>query len=185
MLIRRSVPFFQHVHFLGFVVSLNGIFANSEKVRAIEERPEPKTIREVRSFYGLATYRRFIKEFNIVIAPITNCLKKCEFAWSNAAAKASVELRQEWSLSQLCLLDFSKIFEVACDTSDIGIGGVLAQEEHLVSYFSEKLNDAKEKYSTYNKEFYTVIQVLCYWRHLLPQEFVLFSDHKVLKYIYS
>ena len=31
-----------------------------------------------------------------------------------------------------------------------------------------------------------VIQALCYWRHyLLPQEFVLFSDHEVLKYIYS
>jgi len=52
---------------------------------------------------------------------------------------------------QLCVLDFFKIFEVACDASGIGIGGILAQEGHLVAYFSEKLNDAKQKYSTYNK----------------------------------
>ena len=66
------------------------------------------------------------------------------------------------------------------------IGGVLAQEGHLVAYFSEKLNDAKQKYSTYDKEFYAVIQALHYWRHnLLLQEFVLFSDHEALKYIYS
>ena len=82
-------------------------------------------------------------------------------------------------------LIFFKIFEVACDSSGIGIRGVLAQEGYLVAYFSEKLNDAKQKYSTYNKEFYPVIHALCYWRYyLLPQDFVLFSDHEALKYIY-
>ena len=67
----------------------------------------------------------------------------------------------------------------------IYISGFLAQEGPPVAYFSEKLNDAKQKYSTYDKEFYAVIQALHYWRHyLLPQEFVLFSDHEALKYIY-
>jgi len=49
----------------------------------------------------------------------------------------------------------------------IGIGGVLAQEGNQIAYFSEKLNDAKQKYFTYDKEFYAVIQPLCYWRHYL------------------
>ena len=40
----------------------------------------------------------------------------------------------------MCLLDFFKVFEVACDTSGIGIGGILAQEGYPVAYFSEKLN---------------------------------------------
>jgi hypothetical protein len=35
----------------------------------------------------------------------------------------------------------------------IGIGGVLHQECHPIAYFSEKLNEAKQKYSTYDKEF--------------------------------
>ena len=54
------------------------------------------------------------------------------------------------SASVMCLPDFSKIFEVACDTFDIGIG-VLAQDGNPIAYFSEKLNDAKQKYSTYVK----------------------------------
>jgi len=45
--------------------------------------------------------------------------------------------------SVMRLSDFSKIFEIACDASDIGICGVLAQEGHPVAYFSEKLNGAK------------------------------------------
>ena len=120
------------------------------------------------------------------MAPITDCLKKGEFAWSNAA-KAFVEIKARMITASIMRLpDFSKIFEVVCDASGIGIGGVLAQEGHPIAYFSKKLNDSKQKYSIYDKKFYAVIQALRYWQHyLLPQEFVLFYDHEILKYIYS
>jgi hypothetical protein len=60
----------------------------------------------------------------------------------------------------LVLLDFKKTFQVKCDASGVAIGTVLSQDDKLVSYFSEKLNDAKKKYSTYEKEFYAIIQYL-------------------------
>jgi len=46
------------------------------------------------------------------------------------------------------LPDFSKVFEVTCDVSRIGLGGILAQEGHPIAYFSEKLNDAPQQYFT-------------------------------------
>jgi len=78
------------------------------------------------------------------MTPIMDCPKKGEFAWSNTAAKAFVEIKARIvSAPVMRLPGFSKIFEVACDTSSIDIGGVLAQEGHSVADFSEKLNDAK------------------------------------------
>jgi len=82
------------VIFLGFVVSSQGVSAYPQKIQVIVEWREPWNIRDVRSFYELATfYRRFIKGFNIIMTPITNYLKKEEFQWPLAAAKTFKEIK--------------------------------------------------------------------------------------------
>jgi len=54
----------QKIGFLGIVIGPNGIEIEKEKVDGVLSLPEPKNIKDVRKFLGLANYyRRFIKDF--------------------------------------------------------------------------------------------------------------------------
>ena len=86
----------------------------------------------------------------------------------------------------LALPNFNKVYQLNCDASGSAIGVVLSQEGKPIAYFSEKLNDAKKKYSVYDQDFYAIVQALKNWRqYLLPKEFVLYTDHQALQYLNS
>ena len=111
--------------------------------------------------------------------------KGVAFQWGEPHEKAFQELKKRLSEApMLVLLDFTKTFEVECDTSGIGIGGVLMKNGQPIAYFSEKFGGAQLNYSVYDKELYALVRALETWQHYLwPKEFVIHSDHEALKYL--
>jgi hypothetical protein len=151
------------------------------KVQAIVEWAAPTTVSDLRSFLGLANYyRRFIKDYSKVAAPLSDLLKKnWKWNWTDGYRWAFEKLKRAvTSAPVLKLPDFERPFEVHTDASDRAIGGVLVQEGHPVAFESRKLNEAEQRYSTHEKEMTVVVHCLGVWRvYLLGPKFVVKTDN--------
>ena len=102
---------------LGYVVSTKGIEVDEENVKAIKEWSTPKSITEVRSFHGLTSfYRRFVKDFSTLAAPLTKIVKKfVGFKWGSEQDHAFIEIKERLCGAPLLALpNFSKTFEIEC-----------------------------------------------------------------------
>ncbi|WVZ64454.1 hypothetical protein U9M48_013963 [Paspalum notatum var. saurae] len=194
-----SKSFDEHLdHLRAVFVALRDarLFANLEKCTFCTDRvgflgyivtPQGIELTDT-DYYYTGFYPRFVKDFSTIAAPLNELMKKgVMFHWGTTQEKAFNTLKDKLTHTPLLqLLDFGKIFELECDASGIGIGGVLLQEDKPVAYFSEKLNGPSLNYSTYDKELYALVRVLKTWQHYLwPKEFVIHSDHESLKHIRS
>ena len=127
---KKCYLFAKQVSFLGHLISGEGIKADPDKIKAVEEWIEPRSVTEVRSFIGLCSYyRKFIKDFASEARPLHNLLEKNrEFKWSEDCQNAFEELRKRLtSAPVLAHPDFNTHFILDTDASDHAIGGVLSQ----------------------------------------------------------
>ena len=130
----------------------------------------PSSVKELRSFLGLAGYyRHFVKHFGVITRPLTELLKKgVPFAWSTVHDVAFHALKQALtSALVLVLLDFSKPFSVETDTSGTGIDVVLTQDGHPLAFLSKSLCPHSQGLSTYEKEYLDILLALDHWRSYL------------------
>jgi hypothetical protein len=80
----------------------------------------------------------------------------------------------------------TKPFDVYCDASGTGLGGVLMQEGQVISYSSRQLRPHEEHYPTHDLEIVAVVMALRTWWHYLLESMVhIYTDHKRLKYIFT
>jgi hypothetical protein len=127
-----------------------------------------------------------VRDFSTIAAPLNDLTKKgVLFHWGAVQDQAFHTLIDKLIHAPLIQLpDFGKTFELECDASGIGIGGVLLQKGIPVTYFSENLSRPSLNYSTYDKELYALVHILETWQHYLwLKELVIDSDHESLKHM--
>jgi hypothetical protein len=136
-------------------------------------------------FLGLTGYyRKFIKNYEKIAAPLTALLKNNSFTWTPAAAQAFQTLKTAMCTTLvLALLDFTNTFVLECDASGKGIGVVLMQEGRPLAFTSKQLSERNLGKPIYEKEMLAILHVIELWRpYLLGQRFQIKTDHQSLKY---
>ncbi|GBG89289.1 hypothetical protein CBR_g48998 [Chara braunii] len=184
------VPF---VIYLGHVISGDGLAPEAAKIVAIQDWPQPQTVRYDRSFMGLASYyRKFVRNFSAVAAALTNLTKKdTPFLWSLPCQLAFTRLKKALTRAPVLKLpDPTLPFILTTDASQYGIGAVLQQDDgnglRPVEFMSKKIKTQKLQDSTYEKELYALVCALKHWKHfLLGKHFKIFSDHSTLQWMKS
>ena len=181
------------VTFLGHVVSSAGVEPNPDNLKKIEDWPRPKSVTQIRQFIGLASYyRRFIKSFSEICAPMVKLTKKGEdFVWSTECDIAFETIKS--ALTDPPIMAYPKDegeYILDTDASDLSIGGILSQvqdgQEKVIAYGSRTLNKAEKNYCVTDKELLAVKHFVDYYRqYLLGRKFTVRTDHQALVWLFS
>ena len=191
MLLKPSKCFFglSTVQYLGHVVTPEGIRPDPAKVIRIRNFPTPRNVSEVRTFLGMAGYyRKFVRNFSIVAAPISNLTAKDQpFSWTEECAQAFEVLRN--AIAEDAVLnhpEFDRPFIIDSDASGVGLGAVLSQVvdgvERPVCFASRALQPAERIWHTQEKEALGILWALQQFRHfVLGADFTVRTDHRSLE----
>ena len=187
------------VAYLGHIVSENGIKPDPDKIRRIKNWTTPTSITDVRSFLGLCSYyRRFIRGFSSIAAPLNKLLEKSnKFEWNDDCDQAFDDLKKTLvSDSVMAYPRDSGLFILDTDASATGIGAVLSQLqwdetsqkeiERPIAYASRTLTRSQRRYCTTRRELLAVVSFVRHFRHyLLGRKFLIRTDHSSLRWIMS
>lgn len=191
--LKKCEFFKKELMFLGHIISTEGIKMDPEKIKAIQEWPTPKCVKDAQAFHGLANYyRQFIKGFSMMAKPITKLFKKnTRFEWQKEQQDAfdgikklfaEGDIRVHYNSQKPCVID--------TDASDCAIAARLQQPDdegrlRLVSCYARSLSPAEQNYDIHDKELLAIVSALKRWKLELQgnqHKTTIISDHDNLRY---
>jgi hypothetical protein len=190
------------IEFCGHRVGNGVIRTSRSKTSIVEKWPTPKTVHDVRAFLGLASYyRRFVKSFANISAPLTELLKESDqrlrkkkyrpIVWT-AQCQLSFDLLKHHLTQDPVLTqpDFAKAFVIETDASEWALGCCLLQLGtdgilHPVAFDGRKFQGAELNYSVQDKELLAIKHAVRTWAHYIDNHTrtKVYTDHESLKYL--
>ncbi|KAJ2925766.1 hypothetical protein H1R20_g11329, partial [Candolleomyces eurysporus] len=194
---KKTCLFRDEIHFLGHVISAEGVRPDGQKVEKIKHWPIPKSATEVRRFLGLV---RYLANFLPNLASHTEVLfrlttKDCdaEFPEWTPDHQRAFEGIKELVMGAECLTTIdhgnpgtNKIY-LTTDASNTRSGAILSfgpswETARLVAFDSAPFKGAQLHYPIHEKEMLAVMRALVKWRSdLIGEPFFIYTDHRTLE----
>ncbi|CCO34134.1 Retrotransposable element Tf2 155 kDa protein type 2 [Rhizoctonia solani AG-1 IB] len=189
----KCVFFVTEVTYIGLVVTPGGISMEGEKVKAIQEWPEPKNVKQVQSFLGFANfYCGFVHDFSRLACPLTSLTQKEQpWVWEAPQKEAFQQVKIAISKEPVrAHLDESQPYTLETDASGAARGTVLSQRKddgclHPVAFMSASFSPAELNYDTHDKE---LLAIICAFKHRriflegTEHPVTVLTDHQNLEY---
>ena len=160
------------IKYLRHMISEKGISVDSEKVACVQSWPVPKTVKQVQSFLGFASfYRRFIRNFAKIAKPLHEVTQGGEhfqlktktkvkyppLKWGSAQQKAFEELKDVCCKTPILgFADYTQPFILHTDASGHGLR--LSQEQggvrRVIAFASRDISRTKRNYPAHKLEFF-------------------------------
>ena len=186
----KSRLFQNSVKFVGMTVSKEGIAIDRDRIKAIIDLKSPKTVKELQKVIGIFQYsRKYIRNFAAISQPLYALLKKsAKFIWSKECEIAMQTLKKAvTSAPVLGIANPNGNFEVTCDASAKGFGGMLQERLEngslkTIAYFSKSVPKHQRHWHATKLEFLAMHACLMHWRIYLQgaKRFKVFTDCKPL-----
>ena len=194
--------FRSRVFYLGHVLSADGISTDDSKIKAVREWPLPKSVKQLRSFLGFASYyRRYVPAFAKIARELHSLVGECQgksakyfqSRWNVKCQAAFDYLKEKFVTTPILgYADFTKSFIVEVDTSLDGLGAVLSQDQdgkrHVIAYASRTLRPNERnmrEYSSMKLELLALKWAVCekFKDYLYGSIFEVWTDNNALSHL--
>lgn len=177
------------ITYVGHLLTADGLKPDPEKVRAIQEMPEPADKQAVMRFMGMVQYlAKFIPNLSEISAPLRSLLEsKTQWHWEESQKKSFQQLRSlVASTPVLKYFDVNKPVTLSVDASSKGLGAVIIQDQQPIAYASRALTSTQQRYAQIEKELLAVVYGCNkFHQYIYGQTTKVETDHKPLEPIFK
>ncbi|XP_060080411.1 uncharacterized protein K02A2.6-like [Ylistrum balloti] len=175
------------LNYIGHTLSAQGLKPDAEKVKAIQEMPDPEDKAGLMRFIGMVQYvAKFIPNLAEVSAPLRQLLEN-DVCWDWGQSQQNSYKRLKDLVSEAPVLKFYDVKQpvtMSVDASSTGLGAVLLQNNQPVAYASKSLTTAQKHYAQIEKEMLAIVfGTSKFHQYIYGKKVSVQTDHKPLEII--